>query len=368
MTPRIMDRPEDYKKLGINPHQVELWEDGRRNPDTSAGNWEWWYFDAIMDDGTKVVVQFFTKSGMKKIKKNGDSPSITLKITLPDGTHHQRALKEKPENCTYGTDQCDVHFGEHLFVGDFQEYHIYVAESDGLGADLKLVSKAKPYRPGTAYFTFDETEFYTWLCAVPQGEVSGTLTINGKKVPVHGAGYHDHQWGNRFFLPEWNHWLWARQSFEDYSVLVFDFVTSEDYGNERFPIVFIQDQNGSIVFESHSGVKSKVLGTYRDDASGKEYPAGVSYEFRDGSKVLTYQLTRQKVLEAQGLNNIPFVVKLMAKKMKLDVAYSRFFGHGVMKFSHDGRVDTRTGDLIYEFMYPGNNCRELMERELTEDM
>lgn len=237
--PRIMDRPEDYQRLGINPNKIEQWEDSRRNKNTSAGNWEWWYFDSILDDGTKVVIQFFTKAGMRNIKKNGDRPSITLKITMPDGTHYQRELSEKAANCIYGEDKCDVRFGKNSFIGDFNEYYIHVEENKGVGADLKLVSKAKPYRPGTAYFSFDEKEFYTWLCAVPRGKVDGSLTIDGKKIYVHGAGYHDHQWGNQFFLPEWNHWVWGRQSYDDYSILIFDFVTSEEYGNERFPIVFI---------------------------------------------------------------------------------------------------------------------------------
>lgn len=360
--PRIMDRPEDYEKLGINPNQIEQWEDSRRNENTDAGNWEWWYFDSILDDGTKVVIQFFTKEGMRNIKKNGDSPSITLKITMPDGTHYQRELSEKPSNCTYGKDKCDVRFGAHSFIGDFHEYHIHVEENKGVGADLKLISKAKPYRPGTAYFTFDEDEFYTWLCAVPNGDVSGTLTIKGEKIAVHGVGYHDHQWGNQFFLPEWNHWLWSRQSFEDYSILTFDFVTSKEYGNQRFPIVFVQDRDGNIIFESHKGVNCKILGTYNDSASGKEYPKGVLYQFKDGDKKLSYKLTCSKVLESQGLNNMPFVLKVMAKKMNMNIAYSRFFGQGEMKLEDNGTIKTRTGNLIYEFMYPGDGGSELMER------
>lgn len=96
MSARLMDRPEDYKKLGINPEQVETWEDGRRNPETGPGNWEWWYFDSILDDGSKAVLQFFTTSGLKNINKDGDTPSVTFNYTTPDGKLHEDVIHASP--------------------------------------------------------------------------------------------------------------------------------------------------------------------------------------------------------------------------------------------------------------------------------
>lgn len=54
-TMRYMDRPEDFKRLGINPEKVELWEEGRRVA-SAPGHNEVWYFDATMDDGSKIGV------------------------------------------------------------------------------------------------------------------------------------------------------------------------------------------------------------------------------------------------------------------------------------------------------------------------
>lgn len=356
-TARLLDQPEDYKRLGINPKKIEKWEDCRRNKNDGAGNWEWWYFDSILDDGSKVVIQFFTKAGMKKIKKAGDSPSVTIKITLPDGTEYNEEIDIKPQDCFYGEEQCDVRLGKHTFIGDFKEYHIHVDTYHGVGADLVLKSLAKPYRPGTAYFSFgDEGEYYTWLCGVPKGEVSGTIIINGETKTVHGKGYHGHQWGNQFYLPEWNHWVWARQSFEDYSVLVFDFVTSEKYGYQRFPIIFIQDKNGEIVFESKEGVDCTVSGDYLDDQfSGKHYPSNIHYRFENDGKKVEYTLNKKDILEAKGIKNLPLMARMLAKKLKMNVAYTRYAAYGELQFcTEDNRIE-RSGELIYEFMYPGES-------------
>ncbi len=40
---RLMDQPEDFKRLGINPEKVETWEDGRRTRTEEVGS-EVWYF------------------------------------------------------------------------------------------------------------------------------------------------------------------------------------------------------------------------------------------------------------------------------------------------------------------------------------
>lgn len=58
---RLMDQPEDFKKLGINPEKVEKWEDGRRTKTEEVGS-EIWYFDGTMEDGTKYMVGFRPKS------------------------------------------------------------------------------------------------------------------------------------------------------------------------------------------------------------------------------------------------------------------------------------------------------------------
>lgn len=355
---KLLNAPEDYTRLGVNPNEIETWEDSRRNRDTGAGNWEWWYFDSILDDGSQAVIQFFTKAGFRKINKDGDSPSITVKITLPDGKEYNKNINVKSSECTYGTEKCDVHLGKHSFVGDFKEYHIHVEPTKGIGADLILKSQSKPYRPGSAYFGFgDEGEYYTWLCAVPKGEVTGTLMIDGKLIPVHGSGYHDHQWGNRFYLPEWNHWVWARQSFADYSILTFDFVASETYGYKRFPIVFVQDKEGNIVFESKDNVVCTIPETYYDDvASGKVHPKEIHYEFASGEKKLVYTLREKEIIDTRGMKNMPAIARFIAGKMGMGtMSYTRYLADGVLQLDLGNDKIERSGELIYEFMFPGES-------------
>ena len=76
---------------------------------------------------------------------------------------------------------------------------------------------------------------------------------------------------------------------------MFDFFTNEEYGTKRFPIIFIQDNNGNFIFESHNNVECKVEKQYTDKASGKQYPSILDYTFiGDGAMQL---IVRKKYLE-----------------------------------------------------------------------
>ena len=46
---RVADRPADYERLGIDPVEVAQFENGQRIG-TERGRYEWWYFDAHLDD------------------------------------------------------------------------------------------------------------------------------------------------------------------------------------------------------------------------------------------------------------------------------------------------------------------------------
>lgn len=58
----------------------------------------------------------------------------------------------------------------------------------------------------------------------------------------------------------------------------------------------------------------------------------------------------------------PLVGNLIIKKIGMNLSYMRFHGNGILKFNNGLEVIEREGSLIYEFMYPSENCKELMER------
>ena len=87
---RLANGAADYKRLGIASAEVAEFEDGQRIG-TERGHYEWWYFDAHLDNGATVVVVFYTKPN---VSPNGPlAPRITINLTLPDGRSFAKLLK-----------------------------------------------------------------------------------------------------------------------------------------------------------------------------------------------------------------------------------------------------------------------------------
>src|SRR3981081_2364904 len=104
--------PDDYARIGIEPHEIKPWEDAMRT-DGNVGTYEWWYFDAHLDDGAKLVVVFYTKNFTEIAKPLG--PMIRIDLDLPDGTSYNKIGEFKPEEFTAARERCDVHIGANSF-------------------------------------------------------------------------------------------------------------------------------------------------------------------------------------------------------------------------------------------------------------
>ena len=80
---RLAGTADDYARIGISPNEIKPWEDGFRTQG-ARGTFEWWYFDAHLDDGSKLVVVFSTRDFSDLNQPL--SPGIRIDLTLPDGT------------------------------------------------------------------------------------------------------------------------------------------------------------------------------------------------------------------------------------------------------------------------------------------
>ncbi|MGI6109809.1 MAG: lipocalin-like domain-containing protein [Eubacteriaceae bacterium] len=360
---RLMSKDSDYERLGLMKDRIELWEDGKRDDDRS-GVVEWWYFDAILDDGSKIAACYSTKV-QPFMSAKGTHPCLKFDITTPDGKQASKRITKFPEDkIHFSKDKCDVHWDENCFTGDLKTYHIKAAPVDGYGFDVTLESESAPWRGETGHIGFEQNDekYFTWLCVVPRGKVTGRLTIDGETHEITGAGYHDHQWGNTTQFDFLNHWLWSRQSTEKHTIVVFDFVMNKHYEYKRIPMIFLQDLDGKVLFDSTDNVECRVEKERMQKASGKNYPEVTHYIFRKGGKTVDYTLKVKEDLDARYIyKQTPFFLRGLFKGTK--PKYGRFLAEGTLKYTDEKESFTDTGDLIYEFAYVGDEYRKYMETE-----
>jgi hypothetical protein len=67
----------DYERFNLARDAVAPWEDGART-DNRRGTYEWWYFDAHLDDGSSLVVVFMNKD----LTSPNDPLTPTIRIDL----------------------------------------------------------------------------------------------------------------------------------------------------------------------------------------------------------------------------------------------------------------------------------------------
>lgn len=328
---RFADKPDDYKKLGIQPGHIEAFEDGMRT-EGGPGGYEWWYFDCHLRDGSSLVVTFYTKP---QLSPDGPlAPYATLELDRPGQPPGQPIVAQGAFSAR--RDRCDVRIGENTFRGNLHEYDIHFSQ-DGVTVDIKLTGTVPTWRPTSGYIFFGnhDEHFFAWLAAVPQGEVTVDLNIQGTQEHLQGVGYHDHNWGDTSMATLINHWYWGRARAGDYSNVASHIVAEKAYGNTELPI-FMLAKDGKIIAEDTSKVSFHLEDVHIDQISGKPVANVVVHEYEDGPELYRVSYRRaQTIVDADG--------------------YLRFTGNVQLERFVDGTEveDVNDQEGIWELMYLG---------------
>ena len=349
----VADSPADYARFGIDPGTIARWEDGART-DNRPGTYEWWYFDAHLDDGAKLVVVFQNKDAVNPNQPL--SPLLRLNLDLPDGRSLEKVLNLPAGSWAAATERADVRLADNRFEGDLHTYRI-TATAEEVSVDVTLTGQIRPWRPATGHFLFGanrELEF-AWLPAVPQGAVTGSYTVAGATTEVTGVGYHDHNWGNVSLLKIIHDWYWARGQAGPYSVIASYITAVEKFGHQAIP-VFMLARDGEIVADDASLVRFETDGIYADDLTGKPVASVVRYFYEQGGEQVVVTFTRKRDLtRALMVDGLPRVKRLLARLARFDGAYLRFAGSMTVTVFRSGeQIEEFSDDSIWELMYFGH--------------
>lgn len=220
------------------------------HPNKTAKGYEWWYFDALSDDGREGVVIIFldnfvfsprynapenSKFSVRNLFRNRTDNNSSNKEKVPavafiyyrDGKPLYRAINEFSEDGFFGnseTPECriaDNHFKfESAPYGSGYSIQINakLRKNRSLEAHFEWLSIESDFLPGKK-LNLEQTHF--WNLVAPRSDVSGRITVfgkNSKKLDVvhfRGTGYHDHNLDNRWLPATVEDWQWGRAHFSD---------------------------------------------------------------------------------------------------------------------------------------------------------
>lgn len=310
---------EWFRKEGMK-REPELWEDGSR-VDSKPGRYEWWYFDAHLDDGSTVVAAIYSKP--YAYVNLPCTPQVKLIISDPSGKTYLNVDNFTEKDFHVSKDKCDVKVGRSWLSGDLKKYKIHF-EVGGNTADLEFKRVVPTWRPGTGkcYFGDEYKDYIGWLVAVPYGRVSGTIKYNGREHKVKGAGYHDHNYGNIGISKIINHWYWGRLTIADYNCIFFQFVSADKYDNEKLPL-FMFAKGDEIIIQDGSKLKV-VEENMIKHPSGKSYPGNLSFIWEEGKNRVTIKINNPQIIEARYLlAELPLYKRILARLL-FNPYYFRF--------------------------------------------
>jgi hypothetical protein len=344
--------PEAYQRLGLRADVIDAWEDGQRT-DPARGSYEWWYFDAHLEDGSVLVIVFYTKNPLTP--DHPLKPFVTVHLDRPGAETVSFENHSPTAQFSASTDHCDVRIGNNVFRGDLRHYEIHVAHDDLL-IDVDLTGHVPSWRPDTGYLLFGEHDehFFAWLPSVPQGTVSVDITTGASTETLTGVGYHDHNWGDVAMNKLINYWYWGRAQAGPYSIIASYITAEHTYDDTEVP-VFLLAKGDTIVADDASKVHCSLQDEHVDKQSGKPVAEVVAYEYESDDDLYRVSFRReQTIVDRQLVDEVTGLKHLLARLARFDGSYLRFTGD--VQFEHfvgGNRIENFRDPGIWELMYFG---------------
>jgi hypothetical protein len=347
-----------YDLVGNRKDVIAEWEDGFRT-DGVKNAFEWWYFDAHLNDGSSLVILFYSKTVFDA--QGPLKPQVSFTLNTSDGKKIDKTFSVPVQQFSASKKTCDVRIGSCSFVGNLKDYTIHF-ENDDIIADIKLTGKIKSWRQGNAfnYFGNQEEKNFAWLPAVPDGTVEADITVGGVRKLYTGTGYHDHNWGNVNMASIMHHWYWGRAKAGKYNFITAYVFSEKAYGYTPLS-TFLLAENNEIVVGNDDAYKFLTFTThdeYIDYDTKKPVSNIVVFDYNDGQKHyrITYKRKRD-IAKHKMIDTLKGVTKILASLVGFDGAYIRFAGEVTVDKYIDGNLAESVTEVsaVWELMYFGKS-------------
>ena len=296
---------------------ADVWHE---KPNSEA--YEWWYFDALSEDGRDAVVVIFldnfifsprynkavqnSKFQIPNSKIESDSetqnfPAVAFTY-YRDGKPKYRAINEFPiEDFSASAEKPECRISENSFRLERASYGSgYVVSIDAtlqknfhLKANFEWLSVESDFMPDRK-MSVSGANTHSWNLAVSRADVTGRVSISdagGKDSDVvhfRGTGYHDHNFDNRWLPETVSDWQWGRAHFADATAVFYRY--KELAASEPTTKIFIvKDDN---LNEANAVCEEQ---KFKRDIFGIRYPKRLDFSTEDGARL---EIKQSKIIDA----------------------------------------------------------------------
>jgi len=338
-------QPQERNRKGVIGHPEN---DGYRT-DSERGWFEWWYFDAALEDASIVVIVFSVKPfGQYAGLLN---PGVSLAIYRPDGEKIKRVHRFSSAEFEATRERCYVRIGPNVVKGDLHNYEIHLDMGD-INMSLTFHGLVPPWRAGSGRTCFGNlNQWLEWLPSVPHASVDGTWSLQGKTQTVHGTGYHDHNWGNADLHKELDYWYWGHGHAGEYTMIFVDQVAAARYGHVHVPAFMLA--KGKQLLVGNGGQLIIRASRFTQNSQGCWYPCELDLAWTRDTDYVRMRLSEPRLLDEMGLvSHVPKWKKWFMSRF-FDPYYLRVVGWLELEVNLGTARSTECGSALYEIMALG---------------
>ena len=195
----------------------------------TPGAYEWWYFDALSDDGDWAMAciwflgnpfsPYYRAAALRQPANPFDQNAMFFALYHHGRLHAYHFTRFSPLDiaASEALPLC-LHFGPNCLIQTHKScWNLDLADENANGRRLAATLRfaSPPLIAGEQKETLLDSE-HSWLPAAPFCRVSAAITLGephnpgAEKINFTGTGYHDHNWGRLPFDAAIRDWYWAR--------------------------------------------------------------------------------------------------------------------------------------------------------------
>ena len=312
------------------------------------GMYEWWYFDAHLNNGYTIVVFFHASNPNPGL---AGKTGIEIVLLRPDGRRVQNFYHHRKSEFTAARDRPDVTIGSNTLRvttkdGELPVYEIQVNEKE-LGCHLIYKAGVNGWKPGSGLSHFGDLGFFGWVIPFVRASVEGTISEGDETFQVFGVGYHDHNWLNFPFQTIIQYWMWGRIYSEHFTAAYAYIQCNEKVNNHIVKVLMLAED------------KEVILSTGEFDLVKEDFEFNSIARYAFPRKItlnapgsFTAELAMKRILEAQDmLANFHPLLRLIAKYiLGIKPGYFRLLSDFELSVKKDGQTITESGTTLHEIV------------------
>jgi hypothetical protein len=222
---------------GFSPQDIELDDDAFHGHGMLPYT-EWWYFDAMFNNGysAQMSIRIVSIYGKQMAVMRLDFYKNSVFVSHQSQSYYLNEIVVsstiplvKLQGKTIMVGSCDNNTGDFIYDVSFDFY--------GNAAALHFVGCTKGWKgllnSGSA-----------WAVILPRADVTGTIMVNDTTMNVTGVGYHDHDWNVKSRMVVSFGWFWGKIDSSNFTATWSTILTTR---TTEQPIMVVNKKNAGYI-------------------------------------------------------------------------------------------------------------------------